>query len=189
MSNPNEYAEYTQEDAPKNEALARLTALVAEAKQKEEQLEEIATSLKTAQESLRTIISVQIPSLMRDLGLDEVKLASGLKVEIKEDVQAGIPEARRAEAHKWLEDNNHGGMIKRDITVSFNKDQQEMAAKLMTELSAIYGAVTQKQAVHPSTLKAFVKEELEAGRPIPMDTFGVFRQKVAKFTETGKKRK
>jgi len=32
----------------------------------------------------------------------------------------------------------------------------------------------QKEAVHPSTLKAFVKEQIEKGSEIPSETFGIF---------------
>ena len=34
--------------------------------------------------------------------------------------------------------------------------------------------VTQKRDVHPSTLKAFVRERVEAGDDFPMDLFGAF---------------
>jgi hypothetical protein len=39
-----------------------------------------------------------------------------------------------------------------------------------------------KQAVHSSTLKSFVKGQLEDGVEIPEDVFGVFRKTVAKLT-------
>ena len=39
-----------------------------------------------------------------------------------------------------------------------------------------------KQAVHPSTLKSFVKQSLENGEDIPEDVFGVYRQTVAKLS-------
>ena len=32
----------------------------------------------------------------------------------------------------------------------------------------------QKKEVHPQTLKAFVKEQLQKGQAVPMDLFGVF---------------
>ena len=34
--------------------------------------------------------------------------------------------------------------------------------------------VKQKQAVHASTLKAFVKEQIQDGKQVPNDMFGVY---------------
>ena len=37
-----------------------------------------------------------------------------------------------------------------------------------------------KQAIHPQTLLAWVKERLKEGDNLPVETFGIFRQRTAK---------
>ena len=40
-----------------------------------------------------------------------------------------------------------------------------------------FGAVEQKEAVHASTLRSFVKERLKSGLPLPAETFKLFEGK------------
>lgn len=189
MSESNlDYSDVVEEEPVKNEDLARMAVLIAEARAKEAEIDALGANLKSAQEALFSIICFQIPALMKELGLEEFKDRNGLKVEIDESIKAGISDDRKAAAHRWLEEHGHGGLIKREITVSFNKGQEEAAAKLMAELAPRFSAVTQKQSVHHSTLKAWATEQLEKGAPIPVDTFGIYRQKMAKFSDTGKKK-
>jgi hypothetical protein len=37
-----------------------------------------------------------------------------------------------------------------------------------------FGTLEQREVVHPSTLRAFVKERLKDGLPLPADTFKLF---------------
>ena len=39
--------------------------------------------------------------------------------------------------------------------------------------------IEDKATVHPSTLKAFVREQLAEGSDLPFETFGVFHRRVA----------
>ena len=41
-------------------------------------------------------------------------------------------------------------------------------------------AANLERKVEPMTLQAFIKEHLAAGKDIPLDIFGVYRQRIAK---------
>ena len=51
-----------------------------------------------------------------------------------------------------------------------------MATQVFEDLKRQVGSdrVTQKEKVESSTLRAFVREQIEAGKQIPMETFGVY---------------
>lgn len=175
----------------KDERFARLNQLVKDSEQQEALLTRLGAELKIAQEKLRDLTWREIPTLMDEIGLKEFKTLDDVTVAIKEEIEAGISEERRGPAHGWLDDNGHSGLVKRNIVVSFNKDQTEAAQALLKELRPKYAAVTEDTKVHPSTLKAWVREMLEKGVNIPQETFGVFRHRVAKITaaKVVKKRK
>ena len=72
----------------------------------------------------------------------------------------------------WLEDQGHGGLIKRTVSVAFNRDQENEAVKLMDELSSEFSGVSQDHKVESATIRAFIREQLEEGVDFPMDMFG-----------------
>jgi hypothetical protein len=74
-------------------------------------------------------------------------------------------------------------LIKREVKVEFGKDQEEWAQELERELKGWKHPlkVDVKRGVHPSTLASFVTEQLQEGVEIPLDTFGVYRQRAAKI--------
>jgi hypothetical protein len=47
---------------------------------------------------------------------------------------------------------------------------------LTAKLSDMGYMAVRAESVHPQTLKSFVKEQIEKGSPVPVDTFGVFIQ-------------
>jgi ABC-type sugar transport system substrate-binding protein len=110
---------------------------------------------------------------MREVGLAEMKLANGVEVVISEEVTAAITEERRAAAHAWLREHDFGGLIKTVVTVPFGRGEEEEARRLAAAIAEEH-ACELKEAIHPQTLKAFVKEQVEAGKPLPFELFGVF---------------
>lgn len=109
-----------------------------------------------------------LPDLMMELELTSFKMDNGASVEVVPDVQCGISEERRVNAHRWLTENSFGGIIKTGVSVEFEKGKLEEAEALAEQIGGIV-----KESVHPATLKSFVKEQLAAGRAIPFDLFGI----------------
>ncbi len=131
-----------------------------------------ADKLRTEREDL--------PELLREFGLSEVKLDNGAKVTVKDEVTAAIPAARQAEAWAWLEARNYDGIIKTVVSIPFARGEAEDARHTAEELTESLGRPAElARTVHSQTLKAFVKERMAAGEAIPFDLFGVFPYSVA----------
>lgn len=172
------YADYMETGATSENALGELSKLADDQAQAASRVAELEKQLETAREELRDISERRLPEKMDELGMEEFKTTTGLKIKIKEVVRASIPKPRQGEAFHWLRTNGFGGLIKRAVAVKFGKGQDDVAEKLAHDLAEKY-EVEDNASVHPSTLKAFVSEQLTDGREIPLDLFGVHRQRTA----------
>lgn len=162
--------------------LTRITNLAREMLNAELEVAVAEQNLKDAQAKLRDISQFKLPALMEEVGQTEFKLKDGTKISLKEDVKASIPKASQDAAFKYLEDHGHGALIKREIKVSFGKDEEAWAKKFMADLAKRKKPVKaeNKRSVHPQTLQAWLREQLSNGEPVPLETFGAFIYKVAK---------
>ena len=107
-------------------------------------------------------------------------MADGNEITVSSFYNASIPKSRTEEAFGWLRDNQYGDLIKNVVTATFGRDEDALANKVLVNLQSQGYATNQKQWVEPMTLKAFVKEQVEKGTPIPSDLFGVYIGKKAK---------
>ena len=138
--------------------------------------------LKKLEEEEFKLENESIPTLLDEIGMKAVTLSSGSKVEIQEVYKAHISEANKEEAFTWLRDNGFDDIIKNDIVCSFGRGQEQDAANLLNKLSESGENPIQKSGVHASTLKAFVKEQIQKGSDIPQDKFGVYVTNKVKIT-------
>jgi hypothetical protein len=162
--------------------LQLLARLANESKDLEKEIGEDSVALAEKQAKLDGLLRKRIPEIMRELGMEEFKLTDGSKVSVKNDIKCGITEANKPAAFEWLESTNNDGIIKTKVGVDFGKGEMEDAKKAMQVLSDLGLPAAMDRAVHPSTLKSFVKEMLEKGINIPADAFGIFEFTIAKIT-------
>ena len=73
-------------------------------------------------------------------------------------------------------------MIKHNVLVGFARDSGDAAAMLMNDLVDKGFNVKDEEKIESSTLRAWVKRQLESGADIPMDLFGASKQDIAKIT-------
>ena len=121
-----------------------------------------------------------IPSLMDEMGVERLDV-DGSVVERKMIVSASIPVRNKDAAFDWLRDNGLDDIIKNDITVSFGKGEDNVAGTLWACCKNEASIPKTKTHVHPSTLKAFVKERVTDGKPIDLDLFGAFISNTAQI--------
>ena len=115
-----------------------------------------------------------IPTMLSEMGLSYLKLTDGSSVEVKTNYSATITQANKEAAFNWLRENGLGDIIKNELIVSFGRNEDNKAASY-AELAKGQGyQPTQKLKVEPMTLKALVRERIEAGKPMPTEIFGVF---------------
>lgn len=120
-----------------------------------------------------------IPELFRELGITELKLESGRRITVKPDVSVALPEATRPAFFAWLREHDFGGIIKTNIQVSFDSDQPDAAQTFAEEMSQRGLIVSRDEGIHAGTLKAFVKEQMEKGEPLP-DSINIHPYDIAK---------
>ena len=164
------------------DSLAKIARLADEQRKAAQAVADAEAVLAARKEELVQVSEHDLPEAMFSVGMGEVKLKNGTTVSVSDRIQARISKAHEAAAYTWLEDNGFAGLIKREFKIGFGRDQEDWAAEFEAKLGTEEVGYTRKQAVHPSTLKAFVREQLEDGVEIPEDVFGVFRQTVAKLT-------
>lgn len=176
--------DYSAFKAPEQESTDLLTQISRTAREQRDAEVAVAKAekaLEDAQAALKIIAEVRLPGLLEAAGQTELTTADGITVKLDEAIRANIPKDRAPEAFAWLRIHKHDGIIKHRFEVDFNKDSAAKAAAFGKTLDKHGFEYNEKRAVHPSTLSAFVREQLEKGVALPMDVFGVFRQKVTKL--------
>jgi hypothetical protein len=148
-----------------------------------ERLEGVALDIETAENNLKELkkkrdhISGEvIPTMMSEMGLAELKLHDGSHLKVSTSYRAHISEANKEMAYNWLRNNGLGDIIKNEISVSFGRNEDNKAADY-AELAKGQGfQPTQKMKVEPMTLKALVRERIEANKEMPTEIFGIFSE-------------
>src|SRR5262245_7945492 len=95
---------------------------------------EAEAALKREKAALQKIEREDLPELLREVGLEELKLEDGTVVSVKNEFDCGLSEERKPAALQWLRDKGYGGIIKHHVGVSFGKDQVAIADKLWMAL-------------------------------------------------------
>jgi hypothetical protein len=150
-----------------------LSDLVRKLRAVEKDISDTEDHLKSLKQEKHKLSVENIPTLMDEMGVERLDV-DGVTVTRKLMVHASIPADRKDEAFGWLRENGLDDIIKNDVTVAFGKGQDNHAGDLLGQLQEQGYDVAQKTYVHPMTLKAFVKERFEAGKPIDLDMFGAF---------------
>ena len=153
----------------------QLNELQQQLKEKEESLSLLKHKIKDLEERI-------IPEMMQEAGVSKLKTKDGTEVEVKPFYSAKIPESRVEEAFGWLRSNNFEDLIKNTITTSFSRGQDNQVAELVKVCEENNFTYVKKQKVEPMTLKAFVREQVEGGKKLPFDLFGVYIANKTKIT-------
>ena len=73
-------------------------------------------------------------------------------------------------------------LIKRLFSIEFGREEEKWADKFERDCKQRKKQLhlKRKKFVHPQTLQAFIRGQLEEGVAVPLDIFGVFRQRFVK---------
>jgi|TARA_R100001510_G_C7601776_1_gene168117 hypothetical protein len=151
----------------------QLSDLVRKLRSVEQDIEDAELNLKALKAEKHRLSVENIPGLMDEMGVDRLDV-DGVSVSRKMIVHASIPQDRKEEAFAWLRENGLDDIIKNDVTCSFGKGEDNVAGDVVGILQEKGFDPKTKTHVHPSTLKAFVKERIVDGKPIDLDMFGAF---------------
>ena len=131
-------------------------------------------NLKNTKKQIDHLSGEVIPTMMSEMGLSHLKLMDGSSVDVKPNYSASISIANREAAFGWLRENNLGDIIKNEISVSFGRNEDNKAADYAALAEGQGYQPQQKLKVEPMTLKALVRERIEAGKEMPTELFNVY---------------
>jgi translation elongation factor EF-Ts len=160
--------------APDSENLSAVAALAERQLDLQRSIDIQSENLAKTQAALRKIQEEELPTLMQSVGLLEFRLVNGAKITVKKFYSGSIKDENRDQAFSWLAEHNHDDIIKNDYTIGFGKGEDSKAGEFEQELTAMGVPFKHKKHVHPQTLNAFIREQVESGADFPLETFGVF---------------
>jgi hypothetical protein len=130
--------------------------------------------IKEKKKHLEYLSGEIIPTMLSEMGLSSLKLQDGSSVEVKTNYSATITQANKEAAFNWLRENGLGDIIKNEISVSFGRNEDNKAADYANLARGQGLEPKQKLKVEPMTLKALVRERIEAGKEMPTEIFNIF---------------
>lgn len=173
---------------PRQVSLTEVRELAERQKVLEEEVAALEAQLVMKKAETRQVAEKELPDLMALVGLPSITMRDGTIVEIVDNISASITDENRQSAHAWLREQELGDLIKNTISVTFGKGEDKDAELLMHNIKVMadqgsinFGTLDQKEQVHPSTLRAFVKERLAQGLPLPAETFKLYVGQIARI--------
>ena len=157
-----------------NSGLDTVAGLARKIKQQQEKVERLDRELKDEKQNLLKLTDEDLPSTMADLGLSKFSLDDGSTVEVKPTYGASILVKDRPAAYDWLRDNGFDDIIKNIVSCQFGRGEDDQARAFHAFASQQGYPTSQNESIHSGTLKAFVKERIEAGEDFPHQLFGAY---------------
>ena len=182
MSILDKMEEESQSDI-KADDLTNISQLSRKLTQMEDQIEHLESELKIRKDELRKLSEDTLPNALLEQGLSEIKLTDGTTLSVTNYYSARITDETRDAAFKWLQENELGDIIKNTVSASFGREENDAAQELMARLEEEGHDLVQKKWVEPMTLKATVKEQVEKGVALPLETFNVYIGQKIKVTK------
>lgn len=139
----------------------------------EKEIEDLESLMKVKKDLLKQN-GEQIVSLMEERGVKSIKMSDGQSVDIKPFYTGSISRDNQEEAFQWLRDNGYDDIIKNQVVLKFGRAEDEKADQIYSDLASKGLDADRSIKVEPMTLKGFIREMIENGKDIPMETFGVY---------------
>lgn len=168
-----EDSEKLEAAATPEQALNRIHQLILQDVEHEVAATALQAQLDEINNKRRQILEKDLPQIMQQARLKKASLEDGTTVTIKEDIYASIAAGNVEAAYSWLTTNGHADIIKNELKSTFGRGEEELAKAAEAALTALGVIAERKRSVHPSTLKAFLREQLAKGVAVPLETFSV----------------
>ena len=172
----NDLLKQMQQDAGSTaqDNMGKIGAVANDVADTDQEISDLEDQLKKKKDYKKHLSENVLPNLFSEVGLSELKLADGRHLKVSNYYGASIKEAKKEAAFNWLRDNGFGDLIKNQVSCSFGRNEDEKARGLMSELNGKGLEPSQREWVEPSTLRAFVREQYEKGKELPMDLLGAY---------------
>jgi len=187
--------------------IASVSSLAQKQLELESKVDRLAKELEQAQKDLKKVAEQDLPNALIEMGSRGFTLDDGSKISVKKIYTANIKADLKPQAFRWMRDTGNEALIKAEVNVAFDKGDVEQAERMMVaikkalEKKGLDVPVELSQSVHWQTLRAFVREQIEAeelalneGRAVPeaerlpRDLLGVYIIDKAEITPPTKKK-
>jgi len=155
-------------------ALKTVAELARIIKGKEIEVADLERQFKDSKKELLRLTDEELPASMAEMGLASFTLDDGSTIDVKPTYGASILVANREKAYDWLRDHGYDDIIKNNVAVSFGRGEDDMAGAFKSLAEKEGYSAQQDTSIHSQTLRAFVRERIEAGDEFPMDLFGAY---------------
>lgn len=177
--------EFEEEEATPAQ-LSQISEQARKAVALDRQIEDLAAAQATLVIERDKILNVTLPAMFDSAGMSAFDLEDGSSVEIKDVVSGNLPSAstkpkEREKAIAWLMKNGGKGIIKTSFATEFGVDQSALVKKFESLITKGGFAAKKVTGVHHQTLCAFVRELLENGKKVPIETLGIYVGRHAKI--------
>jgi len=156
--------------------LGKLTVLI-------KRRDTIETKIKAAQDLLKgltddrnRVSQIEIPELMDEYGVGEIKLVDGRRIKVKNILKASINKDNRETAYEWLKEQGHADIIKAQVTFKTTKGREDDAKAVLEAIKKLGFSADLTNAVHWQTLNAWAREQSERGMEFP-EFIGIFEMR------------
>lgn len=188
QANPYDYEDDVDETELAKEGLKRLTELANTQLEVEDQIIDLEEKIKAKQKFLVKINQDLLPTLMQELKMTDFGLEDGSRVDLEEKFFGGFKKEDEAEVFTWFRKNGLEDYIKNSIKASLRMGEDNLIEKIAWIMDLANIDCEIKPSIHASTLKSFIRKELEAGRGKELpDFFNIQEYKETKITKPKKK--
>lgn len=140
-------------------------------------IDTIAECLKERNKELFRVRQQQIPEIMKEFGLDAVTTTDGTSIKIVGDIS--VTKKDDEKLFKYLRANNAGDLIKNQVIVSVNNEEERLEVVKVLDGTVCDYAI--KEAIHAGTLKKHIKALKKEGKVPPEDAVAVFDYEYSKI--------
>ena len=167
-------AETSELHSINTEGLKTIAEMARAVEAQSTRVSDLEALIKEEKKKLLKLTDEDLPALLHEIGMAKFDLDVGSKIELKPTYGAHIKADNRDAAFGWLRSNGFDDIIKNTVSCIFGRGEDKKAETFIKVAHDAGVPASQKEEVHPSTLKAFVKERVENGEEFPMDLFGAY---------------
>lgn len=171
--------------------------------------------LAEKEEQYRVLSTETMPALMKAENVDVsgVNLQDGYRLtcdpvfranlpaestieKAKDDEERAALEERREQGLTWLRKNKGEDLIKNELKFNLGKGTSAFSRALLAAVKKLRATepfkkvdvvTSQKESVHQGSLSKYLREKIENGVSVPVETFAIFDGRVAKISAPTKK--
>jgi len=153
--------EYLKEDERPTldaEAFRSLKEMIDSFKEYETEIGVLELQLKELKQGFNKLSGERIPEFLLMYGLTEIRIHTGEKIIVKEDISVSIDDAHYQDFINFLRSRGDDDIVK--LQVAFDKMESEKRSDLLTFLLENEYVYESKDNVHAQTLKKYFKDIL-----------------------------